>query len=342
MKKLNVFLLHAAYWTVYFLFLGMLYLTIRQIPHPTPDWYLLAMTYGIGLTAGAMGFYLGYFPLFTEGVSKKKWPKILLFGAVAFVVSGVFGWLTAMQLTGWRAVQSLQVSLEISFYIGLIIGLPNIFLGVGLRSFVEWFLNLDRGRKLEQENHAMEMALIKAQINPHFLFNTIANIDVLIEKDPVLASNYLNKLSGIMRFMLYETQAESIPLSKELDYIEQYIALQKIRFSNPEKVQFSVHGSVDAQRIAPMLFIPFIENAFKFGETKKSEAMISIEFRISAKEIQFECKNAFQPTLESIKDSGLGNVLIAKRIAHLYPEKHLLGTSVKDGIYHVKLTISHP
>jgi LytS/YehU family sensor histidine kinase len=134
-----------------------------------------------------------------------------------------------------------------------------------------------------------------------------------------LASNYLNKLSGIMRFMLYETQAESIPLSKELDYIEQYIALQKIRFSNPEKVQFSVHGSVDAQRIAPMLFIPFIENAFKFGETKKSEAMISIEFRISAKEIQFECKNAFQPTLESTKDSGLGNVLIAKRIAHLYP-----------------------
>jgi LytS/YehU family sensor histidine kinase len=91
-----------------------------------------------------------------------------------------------------------------------------------------------------------------------------------------------------------------------------------------------------------MLFIPFIENAFKFGETKKSEAMISIEFRISAKEIQFECKNAFQPTLESNKDSGLGNVLIAKRIAHLYPEKHLLETFVKDGIYHVKLTISHP
>src|ERR1044071_687955 len=116
----------------------------------------------------------------------------------------------------------------------------------------------------------MELALIKSQINPHFLFNTINNIDVLIAKDSAKASEYLNKLSGILRYMIYETRNEKISLAGELDYIEKYLELQKIRTANPDYVNFQISGEANNLKIAPMILFPFIENAFKHTENKKN------------------------------------------------------------------------
>jgi len=186
----------------------------------------------------------------------------------------------------------------------------------------------------------MELALVKSQINPHFLFNTLNNIDVLIQQDAIKASVYLNKLSDIMRFMLYETKTERIELSKELTYIEKYIELQKIRTSNLNYVNYAVEGNTDGLLIAPMLFIPFIENAFKHAENKKMENAINIRIVIKHDRIEFKCENNYSDDNQINHDeSGLGNELIQKRLELLYPKKHKLEITNSDNTYKVNLIL---
>ena len=191
-----------------------------------------------------------------------------------------------------------------------------------------------------QKNYEMEMALVKSQLDPHFLFNTLNNIDVLILKNAIEASNYLNKLSDIMRFMLFETKTDEIELSKEIEYIEKYIALQKIRTANANYVKFIVAGSPKGKSIAPMIFLPFIENAFKHTGNKKLEDAIIIEMTIENETIQFECQNKFNPNrLKKPQSNGLGNQLIEKRLNLIYPEKHSLEIKKEKEQYSVSLLI---
>jgi LytS/YehU family sensor histidine kinase len=186
-----------------------------------------------------------------------------------------------------------------------------------------------------------ELALIKARINPHFLFNTLNNIDILIEKDAKTASVYLKKLSDIMRFMLYETTTEQILLLKELEYIEKYIELQKIRTSNQHFVNLQITGNQDGQMIAPMIFIPFIENAFKYTTNKKIEKAINIEVQINEADVFFTCTNIFDDTiLVNQKESGLGIELMRQRLKLLYNDKHELEICKNDKIFTVKLKVN--
>ncbi len=185
------------------------------------------------------------------------------------------------------------------------------------------------------------MALIKSQIDPHFLFNTINNIDILIEKDASKASDYLNKLSDIMRFMLYETKTDKIPLQKEWAYVEKYIELQKIRIANPNAVVYGLEGSVENVTIAPMIFIPFVENAFKYSESIKADKAIFIKIKVEKNNIAFECNNHFSNDDFAQKEfSGLGNDLITKRLSLMYGDKHTLQISNENNLYKVKLHIT--
>ena len=211
-----------------------------------------------------------------------------------------------------------------------------------IKGFITWFNEIKLKEALKEKNHEMELALIKSKLDPHLLFNTINNIDALIIKDAVEASNYLNKLSDIMRFMLYETMAEKILLSQEIEYIEKYIALQKIRTANEHYVHFSVTGIIGNKMIAPMVFIPFIENAFKHTNNKKLENAIAVHIIIGNKTIQLVCENKFdsKPAIRQ-PDSGLGNELIQKRLQLIYPEKHVLEVNKTNELYTVNLTITN-
>jgi LytS/YehU family sensor histidine kinase len=211
-----------------------------------------------------------------------------------------------------------------------------------IKGFITWFNEIKLKEALKEKNHEMEMALIKSKLDPHLLFNTINNIDALILKDAVEASNYLNKLSDIMRFMLYETMADKILLSQEIEYIEKYIALQKIRTANQHYVQFAVAGNIGSKLIAPMVFIPFIENAFKHTNNKKLENAITINIIITDEAIQLVCENKLD-TRPPVKQSssGLGNDLIQKRLQLIYAEKHTLNVQKTNELYTVNLTIQH-
>lgn len=192
--------------------------------------------------------------------------------------------------------------------------------------------------QLENRNIKTELELLRAQLHPHFLFNTINNIDSLIQKDQETASRYLNELSDMLRFMLYETRSESIPLSKELDYIQKYINLQRMRSVNPGFIHFYIHGKVHTQTIAPMLFIPFIENAFKHAANKTNNHAIKLGFDISANEILFTCSNSVIEQ-KSATTNGLGNQLIIQRLDLLYKNRYELKTDANNGKYRVQLKI---
>jgi LytS/YehU family sensor histidine kinase len=212
--------------------------------------------------------------------------------------------------------------------------------GCLFKGFISWYSEIRIKEQLVQKNLRSELALLKAQINPHFLFNTINNIDVLIEKDPKAASQYLKQLSDIMRFMLNDVPSEFIPLTKELEYITKYIELQKIRTSNEKYVKFTIIGANEKLMVAPAIFIPFIENAFKHSTNKKIENAIDIKIEITDFELSFTCINFYDNSNTFVQEkSGLGIDLIKQRLQLLYKDKHDLDIIKTDNKFEIKLRI---
>jgi LytS/YehU family sensor histidine kinase len=211
-----------------------------------------------------------------------------------------------------------------------------------IKGFITWLQEIQLKEALKEKNYEMEMALVKSQLDPHLLFNTINNIDALILKDAVRASEYLNKLSNIMRFILYETKTDRIALSREIEYIGKYIDLQKMRTANESYVRYTVIGNAENKQIAPMVFIPFIENAFKHSHNKKVENAITVNIFIEEETTRLYCENKCDNNYKrDDKDSGLGNELIQKRLNLIYAEKHQLQVNKTSDIYSVNLTISN-
>lgn len=296
-----------------------------------------------------LSFYLYYFILFPRYLRHKKIFQSILVGllisACAAVIAYILhrylietGHVTDMDQGGKNGRSTAGRVIIIMTIIGAICGIVALV----IKGFITWFNELKMTQALKEKNHEMELAMIKSKLDPHLLFNTINNIDALIIKDAVEASNYLNKLSDIIRFMLYETMAEKILLSQEIAYIEKYIALQRIRTANANYVQFLVTGIVGNKTIAPMVFIPFIENAFKHTNNKKLENAIIVHIIVHEKNIQLVCENKFdsKPVVRP-PDSGLGNELIQKRLQLIYPGKHLLEVNKTNERYTVNLTITN-
>jgi two-component system, LytTR family, sensor kinase len=230
-----------------------------------------------------------------------------------------------------------------------IVALVNGILALVMRGFITWYGDIRLKEELNRRNVEMELALIKSQLSPHFLFNTLNNIDVLIGKDADRASDYLKKLSDMLRFMLYETKTAQIPIARELGYIEKYIELQRIRTSNPDAIDYIVEGQPGGLMVEPMLFIPFIENAFKHGQWRENHS-IRVRFVLGAEKIVFNCENTYgshdgAAVRGGVLDSpaglgGLGNALIRKRLLLLYPDRHTLNINAGNQLYQATLTLA--
>lgn len=340
MKKLVITLLHIGYWALYSLLLLLLLVMLNRSIALRSKPLMMFMVPFIYVPA-LIGFYTFYTFLFTRFLARKKIAALAATGLLVSVAAGIVG-LVAIRLTWNFHLPDKERLLAVSVFISLmsVNALLNGIIGLVIRAFITWYKDLRWKAELARKNVETELALVKSQINPHFLFNTLNNIDVLMEKDPARASVYFKKLSDMLRFMLYETNAEKIVLQEELTYIEKYIDLQRIRSSRPGYIQFSVAGNTCQQLVAPMLFIPFIENACKHADTRKEDNTIVVTFEITDKEIQFTCTNRYNPSVNSGKGvGGLGNELIQKRLQLLYPGKHQLNIDTGNNQYAVQLNI---
>jgi two-component system, LytTR family, sensor kinase len=350
MKKFVVALLHSAYWLTYLLLHLILFVLIANefrtndpaitVPDALLRW--IRFIAGFTLVPGIIGFYTYHSVLFERYLKTKKIRRF--FGGV-FITGfvGIAAGLTVFRFIGipeaeWNIQSPALISISIFIFF---ITTVNGVLGLVMNGFVNWYADIRFKEELQQKNYETELALLKARLNPHFLFNTINNIDVLIRKDADKASLYLNRLSDILRFLLYEGQKEEVLLEKELEYISKYIELQRIRSNNPDFVKFTIEGNPAARTIASMLFIPFIENAFKYAENKKAGDAIQVAFTITADRIVFSCRNNIQAMQQSAPEAGgLGNALISKRLALLYPGKHTLHAGKNGNTYLVELELN--
>ena len=353
MKKSFIVLLHIGFWACYFILITiMLAVYYRSTSSINLEYKMLNAFKSLFLFAvipSILSFYPYYFFLFPKYLQQKKYfPSIIVgisISAIAAIIAyGLHrysiesGYVADMDHGGKNGRSTAVRTIMFMTFIGSICGMVALV----IKGFITWFNEIKLKEALKEKTYEMEMALIKSQLDPHLLFNTINNIDALILKDPVIASEYLNKLSDIMRFMLYETKPDQILLSKEIEYIEKYIELQKIRTANKDYVHFTITGNVGSKKIAPMVFIPFIENAFKHTNNKKLENAISIDIFVKAQKIEFRCENKFDSKPSARQpDSGLGNELIQKRLHLIYPEKHTLEVNKTDDLYSVHLTITN-
>lgn len=182
-----------------------------------------------------------------------------------------------------------------------------------------------RWRETEQEKTLAELAYLKAQINPHFLFNTLNSIYSLAIVESPATADALVKLSSFLRYVIQESQKNQVSLHNELAYIDQYIALQKLRLGDTVAIDFKVQGTPNGQQIVPLLLISFIENAFKYGVSPEEPSSIQIAITIQENTLLCHVFNKkvriFQPTAVA---SGIGLPNTKARLAIQYPDRHQL------------------
>jgi two-component system LytT family sensor kinase len=279
-------------------------------------------------------FYLFYLIFIPKFLVRRRYFLFIIIGLLSCIL---IGYEFRLVVGGY----SFDTPIKILVYF-TILALVWGIIGSAIKGIFLWVDSKAERILLEKKHLESKNALLmlQAQINPHFLFNSLNNIDILIEETPKIASEYLKKLSDILRYVLYETKEEETDLSKEIVQIQSYIDLQKIRTNNPRYVNLKILGELRDQKIAPMIFIPFIENAFKHSKNKTIDNAIDIQFEISDKNVIMVCKNYFEPNqIEVIKNEGLGNETIKQRLNLLYPKKHKLVIDKTDHWFNVTLSI---
>ncbi|MFY0592489.1 sensor histidine kinase [Roseivirga sp.] len=212
--------------------------------------------------------------------------------------------------------------------------------GIGKFTF-DWFENARIRRELENQNLLSELAFLKSQINPHFLFNTLNNIHTLAYKKAEGAPEAIMKLSELMRYMIYESDMSFVPLSKEIQHLKSFIDLQELRFKQKGIVNLEVTGDVKQREIAPLLLLPFIENAFKHGYDLNKEGAIKATLHIGD-EIAYEVENLIPSTdtlLQKDVVGGIGLENVRRRLELIYPKSHTFLVNESSNSFTVRLTL---
>ena len=221
-----------------------------------------------------------------------------------------------------------------SFFYVIIVAIGTI-----IRTLSEYYNN--QQNKLIAETHRTntELIYLRKQTNPHFLFNSLNSIYSLAHKKSDLVPDAIVTLSELMRYMLYETDNKSVFLEKEINYIQNYIELQKLRLNNIENITINIHGDTKNKYIEPLLLISFIENAFKYGTDYKGAAFVKIIITIEDNILDFWIENKVENYAKDPENSGIGMTNIESRLNLLYPTAHQLTIVETDTNYSVHLNL---
>jgi sensor histidine kinase YesM len=197
--------------------------------------------------------------------------------------------------------------------------------------------------ELEKQNFSSEQALLRSQISPHFLFNTLNNIHSLIASDPEKSRDSVVRLSEIMRYMLKEVRNDMVPLTVEIEYLRNYIGLLTLRVNIPDFIKFTVKGEPGNLKVAPMMFIPFIENAFKHGSKRMPPPCIEATLELGGGGLTYEVVNYIRVSGEegaTDPTSGIGIPNLKRRIELLYPGRYILDEGITENRYRAILIIN--
>jgi LytS/YehU family sensor histidine kinase len=286
-------------------------------------------------------FYVNFLVFIPAYLNKKKYLKyniaifsfILILGLVKYGVALIFKQYVLVR-GDMHEVVTFTSYYTSTFFTSLIF----VFLSTVLKFTLDWFLNERIQRDLENQRLSAELAFLKSQINPHFLFNSLNSIYSLAYQRSETTPEAILKLSEIMRYMLYECNDNRVSLAKELQYLQNYIDLQKIRYGNKTFVDFEINGLISNQQIVPLLLISFIENAFKHGVANDPLTPIRIKMDIKEDYLHFYIQNhKHQFNKDDTGGIGLNNV--KRRLDILYPGKYKLNIKNDNDVYSCELSL---
>ncbi len=203
----------------------------------------------------------------------------------------------------------------------------------------KWMMSERKTRQIESERMTMELSLLRSQINPHFLFNTLNSIYSLALVKSENTADAVMKLSDIMRYMTEDSNSDKVPLVKEVDYISHYVELQKIRLNDPSNVSLEVSGDLTGYMIPPLVLMPFVENAFKYGTRNNEPTMIRINLQIEDYYLIFNVLNIVINDRNHSSKAHVGISNTRKRLELIYPGRHSLEISDDNRLFTVRLSI---
>lgn len=207
-----------------------------------------------------------------------------------------------------------------------------------------WYQNERSKEQLAQEKLGAELQLLKSQLHPHFLFNTLNNLYALTLEKAKTAPEVVLKLSALLNYMLYDCNVNLVSLEKEISYLKNYIQLEQIRYGNRLDLVVDISGDLQNKKIAPLLLIPFVENSFKHGVSQAAKApWIKLHIWVKQQELIFQLENSLPPSEPSQADytKGIGLKNVKRRLALLYPNEHELSIQTEDTFsIHLKLQLS--
>jgi len=324
MKKLIEFSIHLFFWISFTAFAFILSKIYLQVKPDAPFSNHLFYTIFLELFMGLIFFYSIFFGL--KWAKKKKTNLTILSILILFLL--LFFAYPATRFGIWEIMSSIIPHIII------------IFLAIIFRRFSD-YLTLEKEKQdLELQNVRSELFLLKTQLSPHFLFNTLNNIDYLVNSNTQKASDSISKLGTILRYMLYDAEVDKIELSKEIDYIENYIQLIRMRIVNDNYIKLQISGNYDNLKIAPMLFIPLIENACKYSINKVSDDVIKINIIVREKKLTFTIENIYDEKNSKYQASGgLGLKIVKRRLELIYKNKHILNITKQNNQFKIDVTI---
>jgi LytS/YehU family sensor histidine kinase len=211
-----------------------------------------------------------------------------------------------------------------------------------LRFATGWFELEAKRKQMENDKLMNELKFLKAQINPHFLFNTLNNLYYLAYSQSPNTTEVIAKLSQMMRYMIYDSNYQQVLLSKEIEYMQNYISLERLRLNNEVPIDFEVEGETDNKLITPMIFITFLENAFKHGVSANNpDSWVKISIKIKGNECIYTVENSKLKSVSDSKEkSGIGLQNLKRRLELSYPDKHSLKTDEQSDRYFVQLNLT--
>jgi sensor histidine kinase YesM len=288
-------------------------------------------------------FYLFYLVMVPDFLNKKRLDLFFGFSFLTVLIMPFFGYtilLFAKALSEgfdhFYGIYTLKMHMSGFFPV-----LTAAVFGSFFRVIIDWFEVMNQKAELDKEKLAIELELIKSKLNPHFLFNTLNNIDSLIHQNPEEASSALIRLSDIMRYLTYETSSDFVVLDKEIEYIRNLIELHRIRIKSPEDIRFEAIGD-HSTMIAPALFVPLLENAFKYATFLKNKPCVDISLTAVKGVVVLEISNFHEKknNMRHAGNSGTGIINLRKRLDLTYPGNYQLIIKPSEFFHQVILTIN--
>lgn len=329
---------HLFFWFCYFLFN-----VIRWGSYFDDFWYSLKSNL-VEFPLHIIIVYFNIYFLIPKFILTKKYKRYILFLLLTLILlycirTGLNFLLVSKNI--WPEAEGTQQAFSFNHIIAVVLGeLYVVALASSIKLALDWIYEKRRAEEFQKIQLSTELDLLKSQIQPHFFFNTLNNLYALTLEKSDVAPEVVLKLSDIMQYILYDVKEPLINLYDEINYIQNYLDLEKLRYGDKVNSKINITGNIENVKVPPLLFLPFIENCFKHGSKENELIKVQIAFEVLKNNmLKFKVQNNFNEFSESTKKHGIGIKNVKRRLELLFNNKFEFQTIIKENNYLVSLKI---